>query len=124
MCLSLKTSSSLLCAVLMCAPPCMCVCVCVSPPLPLPLCHTPRNTHSHNRTFGWLVFPHRSQMLRFALAQLAPSPGDVPANVSTVISTIQAQKGIADVLVFPELFLTGYEIGTERVSRMQRRVYL
>jgi predicted amidohydrolase len=45
--------------------------------------------------------------MRAALAQLASAPGDVAANVASVCETVRAHSG-ADVVVFPELFLSGY----------------
>lgn len=47
--------------------------------------------------------------LRIALAQLTPRDGDIEGNISMVISMIkQAGKEKADLIVFPEKFLTGY----------------
>jgi predicted amidohydrolase len=48
-----------------------------------------------------------SDAMRAALAQLASAPGDVAANVASVCETVRAHSG-ADVVVFPELFLSGY----------------
>lgn len=47
--------------------------------------------------------------MRIALAELAPVPRDVPANVARVAAVASAVP--AEVVVFPELFLTGYRIG-------------
>jgi predicted amidohydrolase len=47
--------------------------------------------------------------MRLALAQLAPVPGDVARNVERVGEV--ARTATADVVVFPELFLSGYRIG-------------
>jgi predicted amidohydrolase len=49
--------------------------------------------------------------MRAALAQLASVPGDVAANVASVCETVRAHSG-ADVVVFPELFLSGYLLGS------------
>ena len=47
--------------------------------------------------------------LNLALAQINTKLGDVPANLETHLSLIEeAQKQNADLLVFPELSLTGY----------------
>ncbi|HZV73374.1 MAG TPA: nitrilase-related carbon-nitrogen hydrolase [Conexibacter sp.] len=45
--------------------------------------------------------------MRVALAQLTSAPGDVAANVAKVRETVGAHCG-ADLVVFPELFLSGY----------------
>ncbi len=47
--------------------------------------------------------------MRVALAQLAPVPGDVAANVARVAEVVRAAP--ADLAVFPELFLSGYRVG-------------
>jgi len=47
--------------------------------------------------------------MRVALAQLRPVLGDKPANLATAARVIaDASAARADLLVFPELFLTGY----------------
>lgn len=46
--------------------------------------------------------------VRVLLAQLAPVPGDVDANVAAVAELVAAQRD-ADLAVFPELFLCGYD---------------
>jgi predicted amidohydrolase len=43
------------------------------------------------------------------LAELAPVPGDVPANVARAVEVVRAAP--ASLVVFPELFLSGYRIG-------------
>ena len=53
--------------------------------------------------------------MRLALAQLAPAPGEVDANVARVAEVVRAAH--ADVAVFPELFLSGYRIG-DRFHRL------
>ena len=53
--------------------------------------------------------------MRLLLAELAPRPGDVAANVERVRAVAAAAP--ADLLVFPELFLSGYRIG-DRVHRL------
>ena len=45
---------------------------------------------------------------RVAVAQTAPTVGDVEANVAGAVATIGSLAGSADVVVFPELFTTGY----------------
>jgi len=47
--------------------------------------------------------------MRVALAQLAPRPGEVPANLATVERVTRAAR--SELVVFPELFLSGYHIG-------------
>jgi predicted amidohydrolase len=44
------------------------------------------------------------------LAQLEPRPRDIAANVARVRALLEESRG-ADVLVLPELFLSGYELG-------------
>jgi predicted amidohydrolase len=46
--------------------------------------------------------------MRVLLAQLAPAPGDAGANVAAVEDALRANSG-AELAVFPELFLSGYE---------------
>lgn len=46
--------------------------------------------------------------MRVLLAQLAPVPGDLDANAATVAAAIAANPD-AELAVFPELFLTGYD---------------
>ncbi len=53
--------------------------------------------------------------LRLAIAQLAPVQADIEANTSTVCRVVGEHSGIADLVAFPELFLSGYDIGTEAV---------
>jgi predicted amidohydrolase len=47
--------------------------------------------------------------MEVALAELAPVPGDVDANVARAVGVVRA--GTAALTVFPELFLSGYRIG-------------
>jgi len=47
--------------------------------------------------------------MRIALAQLAPVPGDLVQNLERVRATARAVP--ADLVVFPELFLSGYRVG-------------
>jgi predicted amidohydrolase len=47
--------------------------------------------------------------VKVALAQLKPRPRDVPANLARAIETVAASAG-ADLVVLPELFLSGYQL--------------
>ena len=47
--------------------------------------------------------------MRATLAQLAPRARDVPANLDRVQTVLESCEG-TDLLVFPELFLSGYEL--------------
>ena len=47
-------------------------------------------------------------MTRVAVAQTAPIVGDVEANVAAAVEAIASQAGAADIVIFPELFTTGY----------------
>src|SRR5918911_2742224 len=49
-------------------------------------------------------------MVQLALAQIDCELGDVGANIGRVRETLAAASG-ADLVVFPELALTGYQIG-------------
>jgi predicted amidohydrolase len=53
--------------------------------------------------------------MRLLLAQLAPRPGDVAANLQRVGSALTAAP--SDLAVFPELFLSGYRVG-DRIHRL------
>jgi predicted amidohydrolase len=48
--------------------------------------------------------------VRATLAQLAPQVRDVPANLSRVRTVLDSSKD-TDLVLFPELFLSGYELG-------------
>lgn len=50
--------------------------------------------------------------MRITLAQLAPVLGDVAANLSRAEQVLSEVGEDSDLVVFPELFLTGYLIGT------------
>jgi predicted amidohydrolase len=57
--------------------------------------------------------------MRVALAQIAPVLGDIRANFQRAMEVIAEAKGLgADLVVFPELSLTGYTLGqvSEEVS--------
>jgi predicted amidohydrolase len=55
-----------------------------------------------------------SSTVRTTVAQLDPVLGDVDANRAAVESTLsRARSQDSDLVVFPELFLTGYHIGDE-----------
>jgi predicted amidohydrolase len=56
--------------------------------------------------------------MRLLLAQLAPRLGDVAANLERVRSVASAEP--ADLVVFPELFLSGYRVG-DRIHRLALR---
>lgn len=60
-----------------------------------------------------------NQVLRVAAGQCASVAGDVSANLQTVerLAT-QAAAADADLLVLPEMILTGYGIGAEAVARL------
>ncbi len=63
---------------------------------------------SPSNGFGW------KQKLRVAMAQIDPVKADIEANIDKHIDFIQrARKEKADIVVFPELSLTGYDIGPE-----------
>ncbi len=47
--------------------------------------------------------------MRIALAELAPRPGDVAGNLSRLAEIVRAGPG--ELIVFPELFLSGYHVG-------------
>lgn len=53
--------------------------------------------------------------LRIAAAQSASVPGDIAQNVAHHVQfgTLAAKRGV-QLLVFPELSLTGYELGLAR----------
>ena len=47
--------------------------------------------------------------MKITLAQLNPTIGDFPGNLNKAISVLRiAQKDKADIICFPEMFLTGY----------------
>jgi 5-aminopentanamidase len=56
--------------------------------------------------------------MRLLLAQLAPRPGDVAANVERIRDAVAAAP--SDLAIFPELFLSGYRIG-DRIHRLALR---
>lgn len=53
-----------------------------------------------------------AQAIRIGVAQMAPELGSLAANVATVKRIIDEQRGQVDLLVFPELTLTGYAVGS------------
>lgn len=57
--------------------------------------------------------------MRIALYQGSPQPLDIPGNLERLNHQAQlaAARG-AELLVFPEMFLTGYNIGTESAARL------
>ncbi|PAE40124.1 hypothetical protein CHI06_15495 [Bacillus sp. 7884-1] len=52
----------------------------------------------------------RGRYMKLGIAQVAPVFGNVEANVSEMIDFMQLNKEKADLLVFPELSLTGYDL--------------
>ncbi|HUS68812.1 MAG TPA: nitrilase-related carbon-nitrogen hydrolase [Kofleriaceae bacterium] len=50
-------------------------------------------------------------VLRIGVAQVAPELGSVAANAATVKRVVDQVRGAVDLLVFPELTLTGYAVG-------------
>ncbi|HZY70641.1 MAG TPA: carbon-nitrogen hydrolase family protein [Thermoplasmata archaeon] len=56
--------------------------------------------------------------MRVLLAELSPTRGDLPANLARIRSVVAG--GLADVAVFPELFLTGYKVG-DRIHQLALR---
>ena len=48
--------------------------------------------------------------MKIAMAQTNPKLGDVKANLTTMLDVMHEHKGKADLLVFPELSLTGYTL--------------
>lgn len=50
-----------------------------------------------------------TQTLRVALAQMNPTVGDLPGNTARIIDYIErAKQAAADLIIFPELTITGY----------------
>ena len=57
--------------------------------------------------------------MRIALLQTAGSPGDVAANLAAVERAArEAAAAGAGLLITPEAFLTGYDIGAARLSEL------
>jgi NAD+ synthase (glutamine-hydrolysing) len=47
--------------------------------------------------------------MRLALAQMNPTTGDIKGNTEKIIGQIrEAEKGLADLIIFPEMAVTGY----------------
>ena len=62
------------------------------------------------------------QQLRVALWQGAPGSGDVNANLDVIESCARsAREQGADVLIFPEMMLTGYNIGSQQIAKLAER---
>lgn len=58
-----------------------------------------------------------SPELRIALAQVVPCPGDPEKNLEAAQAQAQlAAGGGADLLIFPEMFLSGYAVGRTRLE--------
>jgi predicted amidohydrolase len=47
-------------------------------------------------------------MITLCLAQIASKLGDVAANVARVVEVLKDKAGKVDLVVLPELFITGY----------------
>jgi predicted amidohydrolase len=61
--------------------------------------------------------------MRIALAQSAGTPGDVAANLATIARlTGDAARAGARLVVFPEAFVTGYNIGAQRAAELAEPV--
>ena len=59
--------------------------------------------------------------LRVSVVQTAPRVGDVEANLAAAETTIAGLAGRADVVVFPELFTTGYRLdGVDHAAFAER----
>jgi predicted amidohydrolase len=56
--------------------------------------------------------------MRLLLAQLAPAPGNLDANLERLSAAVRATP--SDLAVFPELYLSGYRIG-DRMHRLALR---
>src|SRR4029450_11541594 len=60
--------------------------------------------------------------MRVAVAQVASVPGDIDANLRKHLSVIDAARaGGVEVLLFPELSLTGHGAGAEAMRLAMRR---
>lgn len=58
--------------------------------------------------------------LRISLAQINPKTGDISGNAAKIIQGIeQAGAGQADIVVFPELCLTGYCLDEKLLLNLQ-----
>lgn len=68
--------------------------------------------------------PFPSRPLRIAAAQACPEPGDIVANTATAAAMLReaAEHSGAQVVVFPEKFLTGYEPDLIRADPEHRAV--
>lgn len=60
--------------------------------------------------------------MRIAVFQGPEQPGDVAANLTRLEALAQAAGQEARLLLCPELFLTGYNIGTEAAQRLAEPV--
>jgi predicted amidohydrolase len=52
----------------------------------------------------------RGSYMKLGIAQVAPVFGNVDANITEMLNIMRNNKGKADLLVFPELSLTGYDL--------------
>lgn len=59
--------------------------------------------------------------LKLAIAQFAPVQGDLAANSAFAASKIRELSGQCDIVVFPEVFLSGYDVGREKVRAIPTR---
>lgn len=63
----------------------------------------------------------RDAALKIGLVQMNCVEGDLKANLAQVCDTVARYRGNVDLLVFPELTLTGYSVG-ERVNALALRL--
>ena len=56
--------------------------------------------------------------MRVAIYQCPPLPLDVAANLKRLHTVAHEASGSADVLVLPEMFLTGYNIGAKAAGAL------
>jgi predicted amidohydrolase len=58
------------------------------------------------------------QAIRIALCQAAPIQGSVRGNTLTARRLVASCAASADLVAFPELFLTGYDIGKAKLLEL------
>src|SRR5665811_2021975 len=65
--------------------------------------------HELHHSFHLSLFSERCVSMKITMAQLNPTIGGFAGNLAKIEQTLQATAGSApDLVVFPELFLTGY----------------